>query len=432
MIKKLYDFYLTFRGIVKYYTFIKKSQFFDNEKIRNFQFIQLKKLLIESNIHVPYYKKLFKNLNFNPILDFNSLDDLTKIPILSKDNAKLNSHNLVNNKYVKKSLKFRTSGSTGRPFEIFVHPNQWIIEQAVIWRHWNWGGYNFRDPLAMIRSYIPDNENELFKTDIFTNFTFYSPFHLSDTNIDMYLNSMIKKGIKILRGYPSSLTIIADYVLRTNHKIPKFKLILTASEVLTDYDRSKIELAFNSKVFNHYGLAEQIVMMGNCSNHEGLHNYDEYGYLELLDTEFPNIKRIIGTNLHNYTTPLLRYDTGDLAIVENTKCSCGRVSTIVKNIIGRNDVYIKSSSGLKIPTVNFYTLFENFPEIIQWQIIQRNLDLIEVIIKSFDILPETLTNIEVQLKKRLPIEIKVKINTTGNFVQKNEGKINPFISEIND
>ena len=432
MIKKLYDFYLTFRGIVKYYTFIKKSQFFDNEKIRNFQFIQLKKLLIESNIHVPYYKKLFKNLNFNPILDFNSLDDLTKIPILSKDNAKLNSHNLVNNKYVKKSLKFRTSGSTGRPFEIFVHPNQWIIEQAVIWRHWNWGGYNFRDPLAMIRSFIPDNENELFKTDIFTNFTFYSPFHLSDTNIDMYLNSMIKKGIKILRGYPSSLTIIADYVLRTNHKIPKIKLILTASEVLTDYDRSKIELAFNSKVFNHYGLAEQIVMMGNCSNHEGLHNYDEYGYLELLDTEFPNIKRIIGTNLHNYTTPLLRYDTGDLAIVENTKCSCGRVSTIVKNIIGRNDVYIKSSSGLKIPTVNFYTLFENFPEIIQWQIIQRNLDLIEVIIKSFDILPETLTNIEVQLKKRLPIEIKVKINTTGNFVQKNEGKINPFISEIND
>ena len=50
------------------------------------------------------------------------------------------------------------------------------------------------------------------------------------------------------------------------------------------------------------------------------------------------------------------------SLVVNTKCTCGRVSTIVKNIIGRTDLYIKSSSGLKIPTVNFYTLFENFSE----------------------------------------------------------------------
>ena len=432
MINKLYDYFLTFRGIVKYYTFIKKSQFFNKDKIEKYQFLKLKKLLIECNNDVPYYKNLFNNLNFNPISDFNSLDDLKKIPILSKDHVKLNIHSFENKKYINKSLLFRTSGSTGRPFEILIHPEQWIFEQAVIWRHWKWGGYNFRDPLAMIRSYTPDNENELWKTNIFTNFTFYSPFHLSDTNIDMYLNSMIKKGIKILRGYPSSLSIVADYVLRTNHKIPKIKLILTASEVLTDYDRRKIELAFNSKVFNHYGLAEQIVMMGNCSNHEGLHNYDEYGYLELLDTEFKNIKKIVGTNLHNFTTPLLRYDTGDLAVVENTKCTCGRVSTIVKNIIGRNDLYIKSSSGLKIPTVNFYTLFENFSEIIQWQLVQRNIELIEVIIKSPDISLDTLRQIEIELKKRLPVDIKIKITTNGIFVQKNEGKINPFISEIND
>lgn len=426
----IYDYYLTFLGILKYYTFVRRSQFFSKKDIEKYQFQKLKRLLVDSQNSVPYYNTLFSRINFDPNKDFNCLQDLNKLPILSKSIVHSNRVQFTNFNYVSKSLKFKTSGSSGVPLEVFVHPNQWIMEQAVIWRHWKWGGYNFRDPLAMVRSYVPDNLNKLWKTNCINNFTYYSPFHLSDKNISNYLKSMIKKNIIILRGYPSSLLIISDYIFRTNCSIPKIKLILTASEVLNDIDREKIETVFNAKIFNHYGLAEQVVMMGDCEKHEGLHNYDEYGYLELLETDVPSIKRIVGTNLHNLTTPLIRYDTGDLAIVEKVICSCGRESILVKNIIGRNDSNIITKSGQKIPTVNFYTLFENFNEILKWQMVQKSLFLIEIILLTDHISSFRLKELKSNLCKRLCDDIEIKFSINGSFVKKNEGKINPFISEI--
>jgi phenylacetate-CoA ligase len=193
---------------------------------------------------------------------------------------------------------------------------------------------------------------------------------------------MISNKISVLRGYPSSILTIAEFVLKSNHPIPNIKLILTASEVLTDIDRNKIERAFNARISNHYGLAEQIVMMGDCEKHEGLHNYEEYGYLELLDTEIKDVKRIIGTNLHNLTTPLIRYDTGDLAVISEHNCSCHKVLPTIKNIIGRNDAQILTIEGYKIPTVNFYTMFEHFSEIQRWQIVQHSLTELEFIIRT--------------------------------------------------
>jgi phenylacetate-CoA ligase len=172
-------------------------------------------------------------------------------------------------------------------------------------------------------------------------------------------------------------------------------------------------------------------MMGDCEKHEGLHNYDEYGYLELLDTEDPKIKRIIGTNLHNLTTPLIRYDTGDLAVVSDEICSCGRTLPTIKNIIGRKDAVIKTKEGYEIPTVNFYTMFENFQEIERWQIVQLSLTEIDFIIRTDQISSERINALEMEIYRRLNHSVKVNIHVNGVFIQKNEGKINSFLSLLN-
>jgi phenylacetate-CoA ligase len=317
------------------------------------------------------------------------------------------------------------------PLEVLVHPNQWIMEQGVVFRHWKWSGYNFRDPIAMVRSYVPPNDTKLWYSNKITNFTYYSPFHLNDNNIPKYLNHMKALGISILRGYPSSIVTLAEYVLKTNHPTPKIKLILTASEALSDRDREVIEQAFGAKVSNHYGLAEQVVMMGDCEKHEGLHHYDEYGYLELINTEDPNVKKIIGTNLYNITTPLIRYDTGDLAIVTEKPCSCGKTLPTIKNIIGRRDSMIKTQTGASIPTVNFYTMFNEFQEIERWQIVQESLTRILIKLKTNNISKDRVDELIKQMKKRFinsNIEIVVEINTF--FIQKTEGKTNSFVSML--
>jgi phenylacetate-CoA ligase len=424
----LKDLLYTIKGIILYKSMLKKSCYWSDEKMKKYQFEKIKFLLIESYNGIPYYRELFDSLDFNPKTDFITLSDLANLPILSKEFVKKNQNLFVNKRHANNAILFKTSGSTGVPFEILVHPNQWILEQGVVWRHWKWGGYNFRDPLAMVRSFVPPNGLTLWRTSKLSNFTYFSPFHLNDENMAKYLEQMIDKKIVILRGYPSSIATLAEFVLRSGHDIPKIKLVLTASEVLTDRDRKVIEYAFGAKVSNHYGLAEQIVMMGDCEKHEGLHNYDEYGYLELLETNNPKIKRIIGTNLHNLTTPLIRYDTGDLAVLADSPCSCGRSLPIIKNIIGRKDAVIKTIEGYEIPTTNFYTMFEHFQEIDRWQIVQRSINEIEFIFSSKSITDKRIYDLEQEIKRRLNTNISIIISQNSSFIQKHEGKINSFIS----
>jgi phenylacetate-CoA ligase len=424
----LKDLYYTFEGVRLYSKMLKKSCYWAPEKMAKYQLVKLKYLLIESYEGTTYYKELFNSIGFNPYTDFNTLTDLSKVPILSKEFVKKNKASFVNSKHTKNSILFRTSGSTGVPFEILVHPNQWILEQGVVWRHWKWGGYNFRDSLAMVRSFVPPNDRTLWRTSNISNFTYFSPFHLNDDNMAKYLDHMIAKKIVVLRGYPSSIASLADFVLRSGHAIPKIKLVLTASEILTDKDRRLIENAFATKVSNHYGLAEQIVMMGDCEKHEGLHNYDEYGYLELIDTDDPSIKRIVGTNLNNLTTPLIRYDTGDLAVVAAKPCSCGRTLPTIKNIIGRRDAVIKTKEGFEIPTVNFYTMFEDFQELERWQIVQLSLIEIDFKVQGEQLSAERLIALEKEIKRRLSDTMKVNIQVNAEFIKKGEGKTNSFIS----
>jgi phenylacetate-CoA ligase len=404
------DLTLTFRGIIAYQKTFKNSCFWDKEKMAKFQYNHLKKILIESNIGVPYYKELFHKIGFNPLVDFNKISDLEYIPILTKQKARDVREFLDNPKYSKGAMKLRTSGSTGEPFEVSVSNNAWVVEQAVVWRHWAWGGYKFRDKLAMIRSYVPKPGEALYKKDFLRNFYMFSPFNLNDEQIATYLDLMCKDNILILRGYPSSILTLAEFVIRTGHQVPSLKLILTASESLSNNDRQIIELAFNTKVSNHYGLAELVVMMGDCENHCGLHNYDDYGYLELLETETANHKRIVGTHLHNLATPLIRYDTGDIAEVGELIKTCNHSFLTIGNIIGRKDQQILTPEGYSIPTVNFYTMFESFQQISRWQIIQNSINEVELIVKikqGADFADEELLT---EIYKRLPNSMNVSIN----------------------
>ena len=198
-------------GIFLYYFRYSKTQYWDNDKIDNYQFKRLRKQLIHSS-KTQYYSQLFKKLNFNPKTDFKSLNDLDKIPITKKNSVKENTDLFINHKYKKNALHFYTSGSTGNPMKALIHPLHWVIEQAVIFRHWSWSGYHFRDATAMLRSYSPKEGEPITKYSRPLNTTYFSPFHLTDENMMLYYNLMIGLKIRVLRGYPSSVKIFALFL----------------------------------------------------------------------------------------------------------------------------------------------------------------------------------------------------------------------------
>lgn len=421
---KIKDSLLTICGILYYKFFYKNFIFKTSKEISDYQFKKLKKLLISSNLNVPYYNKLFKKINFDPLTDFKSLNDLRKIPILEQEVVRKNPGEFINKKS-KNFSSLNTSGTSGQPFTALVDDAHWVVEQAVIWRQWKSFGYKFRDKIALLRSYAPEKNDTLIKVDYLRNFIYYSPYHLSDENCADFYKDMVRREIKFLRGYPSSIKIFTSYCKRNQLKINSLKGILLASETLLENDKKYIKDYFNVPVINHYGLAECVVMIGNIFSDKHLYNYDDYGYLELI--KYGKKINIIGTNLNNHAMPLIRYNTNDMALIESNDEDKKIKLKQIKSIAGRQNEYIITNKE-KIPLTNIYTIFSKHQNIAKWQIVQRRINKLDVLLlcaeKDKDIIKEKLIN-DLSILERKDININVIF--TSEFERFGEGKIPPFI-----
>ncbi|MDB4202988.1 hypothetical protein N9767_01260 [Planktomarina temperata] len=430
---KIIDIILTILGILTYELFFTHTRTWDRHKIREYQFKKLKKLLIYSQKCVPYYTDLFERIHFDPKKDFNCLSDLKKLPVLEKDYVRKNQSLFYSKQRFAYRLFFSTSGSTGQPLNARVGISQWITEQAVVWRSWRHAGYKFRDKVVVIRSYAPKNSEEIIKKDILRNFHYFSPFHLNTDNMNSYAEYISVNKIKFIRGYPSSLEVFAKHIIQRKLKLTHIHGVFTASEVLTKECRKTLEAAFGANVYDYYGLAEQIVSFSDCRCQNGLRNNDIYGYLELHRTN-DNLYRIVGTNLNNTMMPLIRYDTGDLAKLSSLSsgCDCQESSHIIEAVIGRSDVTIKTTTGVEIPTVNFYTVLEHYP-VKAWQIVQLDLREISInlhTLENFKNERALTTRVELDFAKRLPDDIKINVKFNKDFIQSTEGKRNAFVSLV--
>ena len=369
MVNKLTDLLLTYRGIKLYSGFLAESQYWSPAQIKERQSLWLTRLLQHCKTHIPWYSGQFRMYGVNT----NSTDpfaELNKLPVLTKDQVRQN-HSLFCLANAKSdSLSFATSGTTGEPLRVHTSQNQWIYEQGVIWRHWKWAGYQFRDKIAIFRSYAPTADQPLIKVDSLKNWSYFSVFRMDDQAMQQYFAYMQKWQPKYLRGYPSALKLVAQYAIRHRIKLPGLKGAFTASEKVTPDVRESLREAFGIEVFDHYGQAEITCMFHECEKHEGMHVDWEYGLVELLDSGVPGKFRIVATNLHNLSMPLLRYDTGDLSYGGWEACTCGRSAPVIRGIDGRSDHYLLFSDGSRASTVNLYTYFSKISDLKRFQVIQ--------------------------------------------------------------
>jgi len=425
-----YDSILTFRGIFDYNRFLSRSQFFTNDQIIDYQKYHLKKLLIHCQLHIPWYSKKFRQFDINAHSS-DPFRELSKLPILTKDEVLLNHSDFFNVNFLNKSLKFHTSGTTGQPLLSYTSSNQWIKEQGCIWRQWKWADYSFRDRIAIFRSYSPDANEPLIKLDRLKNWCYFSVFNMDDTSLKKYFDFLDKWKPHFLRAYPSSLLLLSQYALKHNRHIPSLKAAFVASESLHPDLRGIVDRAFNIPVFDHYGQAETTCMFHDCEEHKGMHVDWEYGYVELLKSNNSPHCNIIATNLHNLAMPLLRYDTGDITDSEWKSCSCKRTSPVINKIFGRQDDFIFSSDGSKISTVNIYTFFSKFSEIKRFQIVQNRIGYLNITISLHSDLnnQSNLNSLENRIYSYFTSFSGLKISTaySEDWIQSPEGKFSSFI-----
>jgi len=395
ILKKISNKTLNYLAYKKYSKEYQEFQWKTKAESTNIQTEKLKKILSIAVKTVPFYKNLNLNIDFENF----TLNELNKFPIVDKKVIRENFKDFCSTQYHGKLS--HTSGSTGNPFEFKITEESDVFEDLTKFRAWGMGKeyiYKKNDPIIVLRSYSPKENEPLIKVSKSTNYWYLSPFHINKENLDLYIDFMKQSNAKIMRGYPSSIYIFTLLLKENNIKLPQIKTLITSSETLLPMYRETIEKYWELPVLDWYGQNERTVTVQQCwaGNY---HNNDDYGIVEVDEDN-----NIIASSLNNFAMPFIRYNTNDKAIPLGKSietCPCGRhLSVPFQAIEGRSDDILIKDDGTMIPSINIYTLMHELDFVKQFQIIQqKNNSMVVKVVGHIN--NENLMKLEDGMKKRL-------------------------------
>ena len=421
------------------YVLFNKSQYYSRIDLVHYQDEALCRLIKYAYENVPYYNRMFKKRKLKPS-DIKNQMDLYKLPVITKKDIRENFDDFLSTKKRKKKLKVgHTSGTTGTPFEILWDSNIEGVNNAILWRHRSWGGFNFGHKYATLlgRTIIPSNRQRppFHRINFPWNQYLFSSFHLADNNIGYYLEEFDKQEIRFLEAYPSTAYILAQY-LEQHDLFYKMKAVFTSSETLLPVQRELIEKRFCCKVFDYYGSAERVMFSGECEKHEGHHLCLEYGITEILDEEGEPVStgqygKTVCTGLYNYGMPLIRYEIGDICSIQEKKCSCGRGLPLLGPITTKAEDIVVLPSGKLISSSVLTHPFKPLKNIEKSQIIQEDCDRIRVKLVKRPGYTENDTRTLVEgLAERLGQDIEISVEFVHDIAPGPNGKYRWVISRV--
>jgi phenylacetate-CoA ligase len=309
---------------------LEESQYWSLSKLQAFQDKRLRKIVSYAYRNIPMYREKMIQNKVKP-KDINSIADLPKLPITTREEMQANPGFV--NKYLVNGALY-TGGSTGSSLKYFESRASSRIREGVHLRGWSWNGYVYGKKMAIISSAQGNLEGKN-RLGLIGD--------LTEKNLKENVEKLIQFEPEYLRGYVSSLYILAKYCHDNNITLKSIKAINPISENLYDYQRELMEEVFNCRVFEEYVCNDGGACAWECDEHKGLHYFMERAIIEEIDGE------MIVTDLWNKAMPFIRYRNGDSVSFLDTKCSCGRDLPLVK-VKGRDNDVIISKKGIISPT----------------------------------------------------------------------------------
>lgn len=357
----------------------------------------LDKMLRHCVQNIPYYKKLGLSSESDPYIWIKSF------PIIKKQVIKENQEDFLAEPK-EKLIEYASSGSSGIQGIVYMNKQEQSITRAMQLLWWEWAGYKMGSPILQTgitdkRSLLKATKDKLFRT-------LYTPaFKHSEESIKGLLESINDTSHYFLGGYASSINLFAQVAKKYNIDNISFKGAISWGDKLFPHYRELIEGQFHTKTFDTYGCTEG-VMMAAQKDLPYYYLMSPHVYMEVVDKnseEVPDgeLGYVLVTRLDCFSMPLVRYYLGDLAIKlprdeypEQRELGF----PLLKMIVGRDTDIVRTASG-KFMVVHFFTgIFEFYPQIRQFKVVQRNLQEIEI-----EYIPEP------YFKESLLEEIKNKI-----------------------
>lgn len=396
------------------------------EQIQN---AKLRALIKHAYQNVRFYQEAFNERYLCPD-DIKTTHDLVKLPVVRKKDIQQRPQDFIAKNYnITQCRKLCTSGSTGIPLALYTSPSDENYNKSVNIRALMENGMKITHKLME----ITHPENFIGKS-WFQQLGLYRKERLSvydapETNVQKFAEYCPD----ILLGYPSVLSMMADYITQHNVSITPPEKIFTSAEMLFDGMRRKITAAFGCDVIDLYGCTELRRLAWECSKHEGYHTDIDFAVVEIIkdDTLEDEDGRIVVTGLHNYAMPLIRYQNGDAAQISQHTCSCGRGLPLIEKIKGRTDDMIVLPSG-RVISPRSINVLDYIEGINQYKIIQAEKGLFVVQVeKNTRFSEKTIQEIENQIRKGcLDEPVTVRVQEVEKIPKEKSGKIRSVISKV--
>ena len=370
------------KGLYRYFRFLNESQFWSLDKIHDYQVERTRDLLIHAYQNTKYYKKLFLDSGLNPI-EFHYMDELPKIPYLTKNLIRDNLTDLVAQNYRPGEVHQSETGGTTGVKMIFYRDNASLApKEAARYRFEQWAGWNFGKRIGIVwparQDYVGHwTLKAKFKNELYQRSIVFPATVMDDESIGSYVSVLNHKPVATIRAFTSPLNEIAKYIIRNGIDDVRLKGAVTTGEPLFHHQRELISKAFHCPVYDSYRCREAGTIAQECEVHDGLHTNSELLFIETAPTENEEFEdselgEIVVTDLCNYGMPLIRYRMGDLGILTESSCDCGRNLPRLKKIAGRTPDIFYTADGRPIVAITLvlYLVDEAPGPLGQVQIIQ--------------------------------------------------------------
>lgn len=366
------------------------------------------------------------------------------LPILNKQNLQKPLDERLSKGYSRKNIYLnKTSGSSGTPFvfakDKYCHALTWTS----IFMRFGWYKIDFNRSYQARFYGIPMDfigyKKERFK-DFLTHRFRFPVFDLSDEILEQFLRKFKTKKFDYINGYTSSIVLFAKYLEQKNIVLneicPTLKACFVTSEMLFESDKKLLEKQFGVPVINEYGASELDLIAFENPNGEWQVNAETL-FVEILDENnnvlpYGEEGRIVITSLFNKAHPFIRYEIGDIGILDEKGTP---QKPILKKLIGRtNDIAILPS-GKKSPGLTFYyvtkSIVEDDGNVKEFIIKQTQIDCFEIEYVS----DTTLDKTQIQ-KIEKAITLYLEPNLNFSFIRKTvlerskSGKLKQFKSYL--
>ncbi|RLD47152.1 MAG: phenylacetate--CoA ligase family protein [Bacteroidetes bacterium] len=338
-------------------------------EIKEFQESKIPETLKYLKNNSKFYSELFAKNNIK-ISEIKTIDDLTKIPVTTKDDLQKYNSDFICVPKSKIIDYITTSGTLGEPVTFAMTDND--LERLA---------YNEQISFSCANGKTDDIYQLMVTMDrrFMAGLAYFSGIRkigagivrVGPGNPELQFDTISRINPTAFVTVPSFITKLIEYAEKNNidYKNASITKAVCIGEAIRNNDFSlntlgkKIKDKWNIKLYSTYASTEMGTAFTECEQGHGGHHHPEMIIVEFLDDDNNPVAddqsgEVTITTIGVEGMPLLRFKTGDICYHHNEPCACGRNTTRLGPVIGRKKQMIKYKGTTLYPPALYDILNE--------------------------------------------------------------------------